>query len=63
MGTMRDDLAQYIAVRRALGAKLRESAVRLDEFVDFLKTQGAEFITTELALCWAMQPKSAQRAT
>ncbi|MGD1082501.1 MAG: hypothetical protein ABR881_29645, partial [Candidatus Sulfotelmatobacter sp.] len=48
---------------RALGAKLREPAVRLSEFVDFVKNQGAEFITTELALCWAMQPKNAQRAT
>jgi integrase len=63
MSTMPKVLAQYIAVRRALGAKLREPAVRLGEFVDFLKSQGAEFITTELALCWAMQPKHAQRAT
>ncbi|MGC0776192.1 MAG: tyrosine-type recombinase/integrase [Candidatus Acidiferrum sp.] len=63
MSTMPEALAQYIAVRRALGAKLREPAVRLSEFVDFLKNQGAEFITTELALCWAMQPKNAQRAT
>jgi hypothetical protein len=63
MSTMPAALAQYIAVRRALGAKLREPAVRLREFVDFLKNQGAEFITTELALCWAMQPKNVQRAT
>lgn len=63
MSTMPEALEQYIAVRRALGAKLREPAVRLSEFVDFVKNQGAEFITTELALCWAMQPKNAQRAT
>jgi integrase len=63
MSTMPEALAQYIAVRRALGAKLREPAVRLREFVDFLKNQGTEFITTELALCWAMQPKNVQRAT
>jgi hypothetical protein len=55
MITIPEALAQYIAVRRALGAKLREPAVRLGEFVDFLKNQEAEFITTELALCWAMQ--------
>jgi len=61
--TMTETLVQYIALRRALGAKLREPAVRLSEFVTFLKSQGAEFITTELALCWAMQPKNAQRAT
>ena len=63
MSPMREVLAQYIAVRRALGAKLREPAVRLGHFVDFLQSQGAEFITTELALCWAMLPKNAQRAT
>jgi integrase len=63
MSTMLEALAQYIALRRALGAKLREPAVRLREFVDFLRNQGAKFITTELALCWAMQPKNAQRAT
>lgn len=63
MSTMPEALAQYIAVRRALGAKLSEPAVRLNEFVDFLKSQGAEFITTELALRWAMQPKDAQHAT
>ena len=34
MSTMPAALAQYIAVRRALGAKLREPAVRLREFVD-----------------------------
>lgn len=63
MSTLSEAMAQYIDVRRALGAKLREPAVRLDHFVGFLKDQGAEFITTELALRWAMQPKNAQRAT
>jgi integrase len=61
--TIPEALAQYIAVRRALGAKLRQPAVRLGEFVDSLKNQEAEFITTELALCWAMQSKNVQRAT
>lgn len=63
MSTMREVLAQYIVLRRALGAKLREPAVRLSEFVDFLQGQGAEFITTELAVRWAMQPKNARHAT
>ncbi len=63
MSTMHQALAQYIAMRRALGAKLREPAVRLRQFVEFLKSQDAQFITTELALRWAMQPKDAQRAT
>lgn len=63
MSTLHEALAQYVGMRRALGAKLCEPAVRLNQFVEFLKRQGAEFITTELALRWAMQPKHAQRAT
>ena len=63
MSTMPDALNQYLAVRRALGARLSEPAVRLREFVAFLKSQGQEFISTELALRWAMQPTNAQRAT
>lgn len=63
MSAIRDALAQYVAVRRALGTKFREPALTLDHFVDFLEREGAEFITTELALRWATEPKSVQRAT
>lgn len=63
MSAIRDALGQYVAVRRALGTKFREPAVTLDHFVDFLEREGAEFITTELALRWATEPKSVQRAT
>ena len=58
-----DALVQYVALRHALGSKFREPAVTLDHFVDFLEREAAEFITTELALRWAMEPKRAQRAT
>ncbi len=63
MSTLRDALAQYVAVRRALGTQLREPAVTLGHFVEFLEREGAEFITTELALRWARQPHGVQRAT
>lgn len=63
MRTVRDALTQYIAMRRALGTKLREPAVTLGHFVEFLETEGAEFITTNLALRWACQPEHVQRAT
>lgn len=63
MSTLRDALVQYVAVRRALGTKLQEPARTLGQFVDFLNGQGMEFITTELALRWAMQPNGVQRAT
>ena len=63
MSTLHDALVQYVAVRRALGAKLQEPARTLGQFVDFLESQRMEFITTELVLRWAMQPKDVQRAT
>ncbi len=31
--------------------------------MDFLEREGSEFITSELALRWAMEPKRVQRAT
>ena len=63
MRTLHDALTQYVALRRALGTKLHEPARTLGHFVDFLKREGAEFITSELALRWAMEPQGVQRAT
>ena len=63
MSAIRDSLIQCVAVRRALGSKFYEPALALDHFVDLLEREGTEFITTDLALRWAMAPKHAQRAT
>jgi integrase len=63
MSSLRDSLIQYVAIRRALGTQLREPAVTLGYFVEFLEREGAEFITTALALRWAMEPERVQRAT
>jgi len=63
MSAIRDSLVQYVAVRRALGSKFYEPALALDHFVDLLEREGTEFITTDLALRWAMEPKLAQHAT
>jgi integrase len=63
MNTLRDALMQYVAARRALGTKLQEPAQTLGQFLEFLESQEAKFITTELALRWAMQPQNVQRAT
>lgn len=63
MSAMREALIQYVALRRALGTKLQEPARTLEHFVGFLEREGSEFITSELALCWAMEPKGVQRAT
>jgi integrase len=63
MNALRKSLRQYVALRRALGTKLREPAATLEHFVDFLQREKAEFITSELALRWAMRPQGVQRAT
>jgi site-specific recombinase XerD len=63
MTALRRELRQYIALRRALGTKLQEPAATLERFLDFLEREKAQFITSELALRWAMQPQGVQQAT
>ncbi len=63
MSALRDALADYVAIRRALGTQLREPAVALGHFVEFLEREGSTFITTELAVHWAKQPVGVQPAT
>lgn len=46
----------YLALRRALGFKLRHETWWLPDFAAYLKTHGSAVITTELALNWARQP-------
>jgi site-specific recombinase XerD len=63
MTAIRDSLVRYVAVRRALGASFYEPALALGHFVDLLEHEGAEFITTDLALRWAMTSTLVERAT
>ena len=63
MSAIREAFSQYVALRRALGTKLEEPARTLGYFLDFLEREGAEFITSTLALRWAMEPANVQRAT
>jgi len=63
MTAIRESLARYVAVRRALGASFYEPALALGHFVDLLEREGAEFITTDLALRWATTPVLVERAT
>jgi integrase len=63
MSALGQSLAQYVALRRALGAKLGEDAGALAHFVDFLESEGAEFVTSRLALRWAVRPQGVQPAT
>ena len=56
MKPLRNSVEDYIALRRSLGFKLRDMATGLTEFTAFLEQKEAPYITTALALEWAMQP-------
>ena len=62
MTKLRKVLEEYLAVRRALGFKLRTAGGLLHRFVEFAEKQNAPFIKTKLALQWATQPTDAQPA-
>lgn len=50
-------LQEYLTIRRQLGFKLRDEGSILPKFVFFLQQEGSHFITRDLALRWATQPK------
>ncbi len=58
MSQLRTALKDYLTIRRQLGYKLHDEGSLLPKFVRFMKQQGASFITRDLALSWAMQPKN-----
>lgn len=56
MKPLLDCVAEYLDARRALGFKLTRSGMLLPVFVEHLHKHRCRFITTKLALEWAMQP-------
>jgi len=63
MSTLRDAVKEYLQLRRNLGCKLRCTGSGLRDFADFADRANASYITTELALRWAQQPRHVQPAT
>jgi integrase len=63
MSALSTELAEYVATRRALGAKFEEPAQALQHFVHFLEREGAESVSVDLALRWAKEPIGVQPAT
>jgi integrase/recombinase XerD len=51
---------EYLAVRRALGFKLRGHDRLLEQFITFLTDIGAPTITTAAAVAWATRPPQVQ---
>ena len=59
---LRDALEDYLALRRALGFRLKTACRLLDQFVSWLDDRGSDTITTEDALAWAVLPPGASQA-
>ena len=59
---LRAALADYLALRRALGFKLANAARLLGQFVDYLDGHGVDAPTTDHALAWATLPADASTA-
>lgn len=56
MTTLRQALADYLAMRRALGYKLDRAELLLGQFITYLEHEHADTITIEHALAWATAP-------
>ena len=55
MKDLKDQVREYLALRRGLGYKLRQVEPRLNEFVAFLERKGAVCITAKSAIAWASE--------
>jgi integrase len=56
MSPVRQALAGYLAVRRALGYKLARQEKLLGQFITYLEAAGGQTVTTRHALAWATLP-------
>jgi len=62
MSSYTEAVADYLALRRGLGFKLRSAGLALLDFAAFLDREHAPHLTNELALRWAMLPQECQPA-
>ena len=59
MSALRQALADYLTMRRALGYTLEKTERLLGQFITFVEDRGEKHLTTETALAWATQPAGA----
>ena len=59
MSHLRNALADYLTMRRALGYKMDKAERLLGQFVAFAKDRGETHVRTETALAWATLPAGA----
>jgi integrase len=57
MTTFSQHVEDYLRLRRSFGYKLDEAARVLPRFAARLEAAGAEFVTIDLALAWALEPE------
>ena len=62
MSVLSSAVDEYLALRRTLGFKLTGVGHDLQQFVRFAESEGAEWVTTDMALRWATQPAKASPA-
>ncbi len=63
MTTLVEAARDYVTLRRALGAQFDSVERRLKRFVEFAAREGADVITTDLALRWVTAPGLASACT
>ena len=56
MSLLHQRVNEYLALRRAMGFKLREHGLLLPRFADFVEQSAATTVSVELMLAWATQP-------
>lgn len=59
MSPLREHLADYLALRRSMGYKLRRAGKLLAQFASYCEAAGADAVTVEVALGWATLPQDA----
>ena len=63
MNSLAEAVDQYIQMRRSLGFRLGQTARELPRFVAFLERERADFITTHVALRWALEDPDSSPVT
>lgn len=56
MSPLRQALADYLQIRRALGYKLERAEKLLEQYLEYLDALGAEKVTIDNAVAWATLP-------
>ena len=52
---LKEEVERYIALRRSMGFKLKESAMLLAKYADFAEAQGEQYVRAQTAIAWAAE--------